>query len=169
MQNRKIPWARFAVEGALVVGSILLAFSIDAWWDSRRDYTRGRALLENLAEEFRAIKATQDMVMGWHKIAVSAAEQLLEVAAGDQLPSELNPDSVLAEVFLTGVSYNPSSGALDSYLALEPSGQGVDPELRSLIASWSGLVEDVAEDEIRISNLIDDQLSPYLVSSRILH
>jgi len=118
MQNRKIPWARFAAEGALVVVSILLAFSIDAWWDSRMDHARERALLENLAGESRANRATQDVVIGWHETAASAAERLLEVAGGGDLPPGLNPDSVLAEVFLKGVSFNPSSGARDSYLAL---------------------------------------------------
>ena len=29
----QIPWLRVRVEGVVIVGSILLAFGIDAWWD----------------------------------------------------------------------------------------------------------------------------------------
>ncbi len=29
----QIPWLRVFVEGVVIVGSILLAFGIDAWWD----------------------------------------------------------------------------------------------------------------------------------------
>ena len=30
----QIPWLRVFVEGVVIVGSILLAFGIDAWWDA---------------------------------------------------------------------------------------------------------------------------------------
>jgi hypothetical protein len=32
---RKIPWGRILAEGILIVVSILLAFSIEAWWARR--------------------------------------------------------------------------------------------------------------------------------------
>ena len=31
--TRQIPWLRVFVEGVVSVGSILLAFGIDAWWE----------------------------------------------------------------------------------------------------------------------------------------
>ncbi len=31
--TRQIPWLRFFVEGVVIVGSILLAFGIGAWWE----------------------------------------------------------------------------------------------------------------------------------------
>jgi hypothetical protein len=33
----QIPWLRVFVEGVVMVGSILLAFGIQAWWDGRQD------------------------------------------------------------------------------------------------------------------------------------
>jgi hypothetical protein len=155
---------RIGVESAVVVASILLAFAIDAWWDSKNDRDRELMLLAGLAQEFRANRAIQDGVIGWHRTAESAAVQLLEIAGGNPLPGSLNPDSVLAEVFLTGVSYNPSSGALDSYLALGTTAGLVSPDLRSQIASWSGMVADVAEDELRVLESVDRQLAPYLTA-----
>ena len=33
--TRQIPWLRVCVEGVVIVGSILLAFGIDAWWNMK--------------------------------------------------------------------------------------------------------------------------------------
>ena len=34
--DKPIPRLRVCVEGAVIVGSILLAFGIDAWWDGKQ-------------------------------------------------------------------------------------------------------------------------------------
>ena len=36
--TEKIPWKRLSVEAAAIVGSILLAFAIDAWWEDRNQH-----------------------------------------------------------------------------------------------------------------------------------
>ena len=33
--SRQMPWARVLLEGLVIVGSILLAFGVDAWWDAQ--------------------------------------------------------------------------------------------------------------------------------------
>ncbi len=35
--TRQIPWLRVFVEGVVIVGSILLAFGLQAWWDGRQE------------------------------------------------------------------------------------------------------------------------------------
>ena len=54
----QIPWLRVFVEGVVIVGSILLAFGIDAWWEDRGDRVAEREALEQLvitfAPSFRA-------------------------------------------------------------------------------------------------------------------
>ena len=49
----QIPWLRVFVEGVVIVGSILLAFGIDAWWDERQDRAVEQALLTGLVEDLR--------------------------------------------------------------------------------------------------------------------
>ncbi len=46
--SRQVPWLRVLVEGVVIVGSILLAFGIDAWWKGREERRAERllALLE---------------------------------------------------------------------------------------------------------------------------
>ena len=46
--SQKIPWKRIATEGAAIVVSILIAFSIDAWWQERADRADEAASLARL-------------------------------------------------------------------------------------------------------------------------
>ncbi len=39
--TRQIRWLRVLVEGVVIVGSILLAFGIQAWWDGRQKQPGG--------------------------------------------------------------------------------------------------------------------------------
>ncbi|MEZ5490899.1 MAG: hypothetical protein R3F50_11345 [Gammaproteobacteria bacterium] len=50
--NQEIPWNRFAVEAFVIVSSILLAFSIDAWWDNRSRLNTERDYLTALVTEY---------------------------------------------------------------------------------------------------------------------
>ncbi len=49
---QNIPWKRLSTEAAVIVASILLAFSIDAWWDERRDRQRESEVLVALKSDF---------------------------------------------------------------------------------------------------------------------
>jgi hypothetical protein len=50
--NQKIPWSRLAVESIAIVGSILVAFAIDAWWEDRQERRDERSYLTSLRQEF---------------------------------------------------------------------------------------------------------------------
>lgn len=56
MNESSVPnpaWRRIVVEVFVIVGSILLAFSIDAWWDGRQDRSRANSYLDMLASDAR--------------------------------------------------------------------------------------------------------------------
>ena len=48
--SSRLPLRRFFVEGVVVVGSILLAFGIDAWWDRSRERIEERVVLSGIVE-----------------------------------------------------------------------------------------------------------------------
>ena len=52
MNTRTIPWGQIAVEAVAIVASVLLAFSIDAWWDNRKDLLEEQEILLGLEIEF---------------------------------------------------------------------------------------------------------------------
>lgn len=56
---RRVPWKRISIEAAAIVGSILLAFAIDAWWQKRSEQ---QDLLEHLfAFEQELIESRKDI------------------------------------------------------------------------------------------------------------
>ena len=67
---KRISWRRLFVEAAAIVGSILLAFAIDAWWSDRQDELEGERLAnalaaevaENLVDLDNEIKATNELI-----------------------------------------------------------------------------------------------------------
>ena len=58
--NEKIPWKRLSVEAAAIVGSILLAFAIDAWWAERLERITEREELSRLYDEFSSNRERLD-------------------------------------------------------------------------------------------------------------
>jgi hypothetical protein len=50
--NENIPWKRLSVEAAAIVGSILLAFAIDAWWEDRLERNDETEQISRLRAEF---------------------------------------------------------------------------------------------------------------------
>ncbi len=50
--DSNIAWGRLVAESAAIVVSILLAFTIDAWWADRKDRVEEVRILEALKAEF---------------------------------------------------------------------------------------------------------------------
>ena len=50
--TNQIQWRRISAEGAAIVVSILLAFSIQAWWDDRNEVKLEQRILKVLLVEF---------------------------------------------------------------------------------------------------------------------
>jgi hypothetical protein len=55
--EQNIEWAKYAVEASVIVGSILLAFAIDAWWEERSERRLEKELLVNMLDGIRATDA----------------------------------------------------------------------------------------------------------------
>jgi len=60
---RDIPWPRLIAESSAIVISILLAFSIDAWWTERQETVREERQIQALIAEFEAIVALLTMTL----------------------------------------------------------------------------------------------------------
>lgn len=63
--------ARFGFEGMLIVVSILIAFSIDAWWEERQQERLRAELVQSLQQDFRATR-------GRLETAITSADSLIE-------------------------------------------------------------------------------------------
>jgi len=140
--------AKLALEGVVVVVSILIAFALDAWWNERKleqETAEDLSVVQfELAENIRLIRGTTAVI-----------DQVL--TANDVLIEELlgQPDGALVAVgdttALWGLFTNPtldlSFGATDAWIADGRLGALSSPMLRQRLASLRGKVGDVLEEQ----------------------
>ena len=146
--KRSIPWSRLAAEAVVVVGSILLAFAIDAAWDRYRMLEEERevplAVQQELQEVGVVIGATRDST----RLARENLSFFLESAPDEiaAVPASEIQDRLYSPLIRQWGAAIPRGG-LD---AATGSGQlaGVrDPTLRAALARLSSRHAHV--DEIR--------------------
>ena len=140
--------AKLALEGVVVVASILIAFALDAWWDDRQiqqETAEDLAIVQfELAENIRLVQVTMQIM-----------KQV--VAANNTLIAKLmaQPDSELVEIEDTTIFWgifsnptlDPSLGGTDAWIAAGRLGGLGSPILRQRLASVRGKVEDVVEEQ----------------------
>ena len=144
--TRQIPWFRILVEGVVIVGSILLAFGIDAWWDGRRERQEEREALEGLERDFSVnLRAARTSIMSLRadNRALAALEDILDA----QLASVSSDSALLFARAMNGYrTFDPQDGTLDALLASGRLGVLRDGELRGLLVEWKTAVDDVNEE-----------------------
>jgi hypothetical protein len=156
------PRRRILAEGVAIVVSILLAFAIDAWWDEAGERSRERTVLAGLRGEFDANRGRLAANLAQHEGTHEAALTLMEISDSG---APVEPDSMeylLRRVFVDAYSYNPSGGVLEGLIASGELGLVRDPELRGLLASWPGQLDENAEDEAWVFKDVQDVYTPYL-------
>jgi hypothetical protein len=161
--NQKIPWKRVAIEALAIVGSILLAFAIDAWWDELRDREDTEILLSSLHDELVQVEE----FMSWHDQYVGAirdsARQLLTAAVGlDQELGERKIDRLLADLtyIVSDVWFEvPELNSLvlnDDFSLIE------DRDLRRRLKSWKAQ-NDFFRYGVRLQEKhVNDRFMPFL-------
>jgi hypothetical protein len=115
----RLPYARILVEGVVIVGSILLAFGIDAAWDSREEGVQSRALLEALSEDFEAARNRFDQWKTSHAYAFESAERLLTYAEDDRIreADRAQVDTLFSRLFYSMDTFNPPMGTVETILS----------------------------------------------------
>ena len=88
----KPPWKRLSLEAAAIVGSILLAFWIDAGWDQREDAARERIVLETLLSDMQEFQTAREGRDGYLDAIVESGRSLLDIGRG------LKPDATDREI-----------------------------------------------------------------------
>ena len=82
--DNSIPWKRISAEGATIVISIILAFSIDAWWDERQERRDEIEILERLQMELSVNIERIDRVTANRTRKLEYAVALFDLIEGAQ-------------------------------------------------------------------------------------
>ena len=165
-EKADIPWLRAGTELATIVGGILLAFWIQAWWEDRQESRDERVLLVALRDEFQAKLDQLEMRRTFHTSLLNSSRKLIRasISEDDSLtPAEL--DQLLADLWW----YNPQ-GEWDSAIlgALYDSGNLnviSDPELRLNLAQWPGLFRLLEQRVSRDEEYFKNHLMPFLTKN----
>ena len=164
--KQEIQWNRLIVEGIVIVGSILLAFAIDAGWQVRSERVQERDALQSLRDEFEVnLEAISDSIER-HGRMVASAERILEMSFGN-IPV---PENVRQDIRSTFFSYRSTNNAGGTLTALLSSGEISvirNPELRRKIAAWPSILEDATEEEQVVVRIREQIFIPFV--ARRLH
>lgn len=87
--NRKVPWSRALLEGGVIVGSILLAFALDAWWDARGEAEAERAYVSRIEADLHETRASIEQNAEHYAVLIRHAEAVAPILAGvEPLPDD---------------------------------------------------------------------------------
>ncbi len=165
--SEKIPWKRIAIEAIAIVGSILLAFAIDAWWDGQKDRETEQELLVSLIQEFEGAATEFDIRWTEAEQRRNAATQL--AALNDKTIVQADPDTLhrlWIQAYSPSIS-DPPEGALTSAIATGRMSLIRNKLLKSLLTGWSGRLRNLHNTE---RNLTDYMVRVFIqdISQRAL-
>ena len=162
-KTTKIEWNRIAIEAIAIVGSILLAFSIDAWWDAALESERERELFGALLDDLHKTRSNLVDGLNFHTAVQASSNRLLEVAtSGDKDISESEFDRLLLDVSWWDAEYPFSTGALNSALAAGELAIIRSDKLRRLIADWPTTIAIVEISRRQDYDFFFHTWTPYL-------
>ena len=163
-ETQSIAWRRLSIEATVIVTSILLAFAIDAWWEERGERNAEVVLLERLRADYIEIQSALILVEKEHREASEACIFFMNMAVGESLPATAEVDRMIALVFLTSRTFNPGSGAVASFQSNEGARLIRNQSLADRLLAWSGLVEELQEEEANLQKGVAERWSPYIAS-----
>lgn len=157
----QIPWRRIFIEGAVIVVSILLAFSIDAWWNNRIEQQREQEQLVSMRAEFQSSLVGLDEILTSVQGHAQDIETLIALlkAAGDE--PVLVPGPLLGSA-ITWRTSDVSTSTLDALMASGDLNLLRNTELRANLAGFPAFLLDVTEDEIIAQTFAETVMSVFL-------
>jgi hypothetical protein len=172
---RRVPWLRIFVEGVTIVGSILLAFAIDAWWDGRRDHSRGDVYLRMLISDARETLSNNARFGGFADDSTDwAGARLVRVYYQPELP----PRDSLMRWFSRSLGFwvvQPTMGTAQAIVATGDLGLIRSVDLRSALPryltnmnAFEGFEQQWADDFVAASEELSHQVDITLLRPGLL-
>ena len=158
--TRQIPWPRVFVEGAVIVGSILLAFGIEAWWEQKGEADEEHEILLSLQDEFQWYEDRLQFRADRHLRIVEGISKVLAAGHTGYAWADVSEmDDAYGRIMRVG-TWDPGSGARDALIASGRLERIQDPELRSALSSWGSVVDEVRDGESEMRTLVREAIVP---------
>lgn len=167
--TQKVLWHQLTIEAAAIVASILLAFTIDAWWGNRQQLEDERAVLASLLEEFRGKRALLDSNRAYNQAILASTKTLLYAAVeSDRELDGKSIDRLLGDLWFNNYSSEWSAATLDSVIL---SGDLIlisNNQLRRKLAAWTVRFDRVRETVAMEVDFYHGQYIPFLAANASL-
>jgi hypothetical protein len=162
MQPRDTPWFRIFGEGAVIVGSILLAFALDAWWDERNREQALKAQQGAVLDELKSTYASLGNVQMAHDLNVRLTESLrASLAMVPDGETVVIADEDLGPL-LPQVTADVTTGTLNAFIAAGGLDIIDNANVRRELLGWSARIDDLLDDEVYLRNFAAADLAAYL-------
>jgi len=161
----KMPWSRVLAEGVVVVGSILLALFLDAWWADREVRRDVSADLVGIEGELESNLSFLAFDLDQLRRTVSATSSLLESL--NEHPDALFvtvSDTVSAMARIVSPTLQVSVGGVEALMASGRLAVLQSPALRRRLAGLSSLHDKLTVSEDLGRDIGWQQLGPAVLS-----
>jgi hypothetical protein len=166
--GRISPFVWLLLQAAAIVGSILLAFAIDAWWGERREVIEKNSLLESVRSEMQSNRRRLETDRVYRLGAMDSAKALLAaVESGRYEDATKTLDHRLADLTWFG-SDVISTVAVDSLLDGGLIAAVESERLRHYLVGWPHHVEVLRKLQEQDYETLMDELTPFLVRNASL-
>jgi len=163
-EKQQIPWNRITVEATAIVASILLAFSIDAWWEERLERVDELQELERLQVEFESnIKRIDQFSV--IKRAHEATREILSQVSTAQKSGSLSIVVSYSNLYRLSIAptFEANAPVLDGLVRSGRLEIIENPGVISAIASWERNLRDYSEVALIARQNADTLLVPALI------
>ncbi|MGD2122485.1 MAG: hypothetical protein PVJ76_12105 [Gemmatimonadota bacterium] len=158
-KNRSV--GRLALEGILIVASILIAFLLDAWWEEREAQHRLDQELTSVAREVAENRDLVEYEVDTLERIRAGSEAILALLTGAPTPGSVPvPDTLMFCVTYWSPTLDLSFGALDALISSGRLAQIRNPDLRLTLAGLRDRVADAVGDELLAQNILMEQVYP---------
>jgi hypothetical protein len=161
-ESSSSPFGPLLREAVVIVASILVAFAIDAWWDTRQERDQTEAYMDALAEDFQAARAELDRAVGLHEWILDAADAIMAWEAAGADPAGCEDLRYSLALLLAFPTFDPPGGTVETILGSGRADLIEDPALLRELTRWTSLVQDFQTEEGHANAHLADMVVPMM-------
>ncbi len=160
-ENKASKYLLYAIgEIILVVIGILIALSINNWNQERLERKNEHKILKDLKVEFEANFYDLNRVIEQHKTVFNEYTELQRITVAKTYDSKILNSLMLSPT--KWFSFTQRPGASENLISSGNLNIISNKILRDLITQWSGIVDDVIDDETFCTDFTKDTYLPFL-------
>jgi len=167
---RTMTFRRVIIEVFTIVASILLAFSIDAWWGDRESHKELELELTNVKSELEENRRRVALEISLLERITSAGKSLIGTMTANKDAATITvPDSLAWLTTVWSPTLDASFGAVDALVSSGRLAEVEVPALRSGLAGIRARFEDAQEEEQNARMVQYTLFFPLLIDKVDLH